>query len=204
MTEWGMSMSSKFYMKIDRIQVYLEWIKDKMELHLKADECANRKINRGDVYICNLGRCIGSEQEKSRPCVVLQIQSRNDKSPNTIVAPITHTESTLDVVVPINSQYDDKGNLILDGNVLLGNVTTVSKARLGRYITKIEEPEMTKIDTALAISLGLLERYKKLENMYNDKVNHVNNLYKRMDILKAENLVLKKQIRSVDNKDISC
>lgn len=196
-------MASKFYMKIDRIQLYLDWMKEKVELHLKADECINRPIKRGEVYFCNLGRGIGSEQEKSRPCVILQIQSRNDKSPNTIVAPITHTESTLDVVVPINTQYDDNGNIILDGHALLGNIVTVSKARLGRYITKIEEPEMNKIDTALAISIGIQERFDKIENQLKDKLDHVQRLLKRIDTLNQENLILKRKLPTVDKSDVS-
>ena len=63
---------------------------------------------------------------KEIPCIILQYNSANASSPNTIVAPITHTTSRLPIVVPIADQFDSTGKLILDGNVLLGNVTCVS------------------------------------------------------------------------------
>jgi len=175
-----------FYMKMDRVQVYLDWIRDKMQLHLNAPSSVNRIIKRGEVYVCRFGRNIGSEQEKTRPCVILQVQSQNDKSPNTIVAPITHTSSTLDVVVPIKNQYDKNNNVILDGHVLLGNIVTISKSRLDSYITKLPKDEMDDIDIAILKSLGIHEKFTKLENKYRNEINHVKNLNKKIDSLEAQ------------------
>ena len=180
-----------FFMKIDRVQLYLDWVKQKMELHLNADNAASRVVKRGEVYYCYLGRNIGSEEEKRRPCVILQVQSQNNKSPNTIVAPITHTSSTLDIVVPIVTQNDKYGNIILDGNVLLGNIVTISKARIDKYVTELPTDEMNKIDKAIAVSLGIYDKYNSLEKQYNNKVNHVNNLYKKISKLEIENKQLK-------------
>jgi mRNA interferase MazF len=178
-------------MKIDRIQLYMEWMTQKIALHLNAENAAKRSIKRGEVYYCYLGRNVGSEEEKRRPCVILQIQSQNNRSPNTIVAPITHTESTLDVVVPISPKKDKHGNVILDGNVLLGNIVTISKSRIDTYITDLLPDEMKKIDKAIAISLGIYERYQSLETQYNNKVNHINNLNRKIDKLQLENEKLK-------------
>lgn len=183
-------------MKIDRIQLYLDWIKEKMELHLNAPSNIGRKVKRGDVFVCKFGRNIGSEQEKTRPCVILQVQSQNDRSPNTIVAPITHTESTLDVVVPITTQYDKNNNILLDGHALLGNIVTVSKSRLGNYISEIPKQEMDKIDNAITISLGINDKFITLENKLRNKENHANNLYKQIQIIKQENEELKKKINN--------
>ena len=126
-------------MNIDltKTQQYLEWLKNKLYLNAIAPSAKNRIIYRGQVYRCNLGIGVGSEECKERPCVILQYNSANKTSPNTLVAPITHTSSTLPIVVPITAQTDTSGKLILDGNVLLGNITCVSKARLGDYITDL-------------------------------------------------------------------
>lgn len=51
-------------------------------------------------------------------------------SPNTIVAQITHTASTLKTVILIVDMKDPSGGVILDGNVILGNNVCISKARL--------------------------------------------------------------------------
>lgn len=117
-------------MNIDltKTQQYLEWFKNKLYLNAIATSAKNRIVYRGQVYRCNLG--IGIEECKERPCVVLQYNSANRTSPNTLVAPITHTTSTLPIVVPIAEKKDSSGKLIIDGNVLPGNITCVSKARL--------------------------------------------------------------------------
>ena len=126
-------------MNIDltKTQQYLEWFKNKLYLNAIAPAAKNRIIYRGQVYRCNLGIGVGSEECKERPCVILQYNSANRTSPNTVVAPITHTTSALPIVVPIAEKKDSSGKLILDGNVLLGNITCVSKARLGDYITDL-------------------------------------------------------------------
>ena len=165
-------------MNIDltKTQQHLEWLKEKLFLNAISHSAQNRKIFRGQVYHCKLGIGIGSEECKERPCVVLQYNSANKTSPNTLVAPITHTSSRLPVVVPISSKTDTNGNVILDGNVLLGNITCISKARLGDYITNLSSEEMKKIDSAISFSLGIYHHYQTLENLYNDKLQYIEKL----------------------------
>ena len=148
-------------MNIDltKTQQYLEWLKNKLYLNAIAPSAKNRIIYRGQVYRCNLGIGVGSEECKERPCVILQYNSANKTSPNTLVAPITHTSSTLPIVVPITAQTDTSGKLILDGNVLLGNITCVSKARLGDYITDLTSDEMRLVDKSLSLSLDVNHYY---------------------------------------------
>lgn len=126
-------------MNIDltKTQQYLDWLKEKLYLDAIAPSAKNRTIYRGQVYRCKLGIGIGSEECKERPCVILQYNPTNKTSPNTLVAPITHSISKLPIVVPIADKTDSSGKVILDGNVLLGNITCVSKARLGNYITDL-------------------------------------------------------------------
>ena len=165
-------------MNIDltKTQQYLEWLKNKLYLNAIAPSAKNRIIYRGQVYRCNLGIGVGSEECKERPCVILQYNSANKTSPNTLVAPITHTSSTLPIVVPITAQTDTSGKLILDGNVLLGNITCVSKARLGDYITDLTSDEMRLVDKSLSLSLDVNHYYQTLQNMYNDKLQYITKL----------------------------
>ena len=161
---------------LSKTQQYLDWLKDKLYLNAIASSAGKRTIFRGQVYQCNLGIGIGSEECKKRPCVVLQYDSANKSSPNTIVAPITHTTSTLPIVVPIADKLDSKGNVLLDGNVLLGNIVCISKARLGDYIADLTPDEMKQVDTAIALSLDLIHYYKTLQNNYNDKLQYIEKL----------------------------
>lgn len=146
----------------------------------------NRVIYRGQVYRCNLGVGVGSEECKKRPCVILQYNSANRTSPNTVIAPITHTTSTLPIVVPIANKKDSSGKPILDGNVLLGNVTCVSKARLGDYITDLTADEMHAVDKAISISLDTNHYYQTLQNMYNDKLQYIEKLKSNRSSFQAD------------------
>lgn len=175
-------------MNIDltKTQQYLEWFKNKLYLNAIAPTAKNRIIYRGQVYRCNLGIGVGSEECKERPCVILQYNSANRTSPNTVVAPITHTTSALPIVVPIAEKKDSSGKLILDGNVLLGNITCVSKARLGDYITDLTADEMRAVDKAIFISLDTNHYYQTLQNMYNDKLQYIEKLKSNRSSLQAD------------------
>lgn len=175
-------------MNIDltKTQQYLEWLKDKLYLNAIALSAKNRVIYRGQVYRCKLGIGIGSEECKERPCVILQFNSANRTSPNTLVAPITHTTSTLPIVVPIADKVDSSGKVILDGNVLLGNITCVSKARLGDYVTDLTPNEMRAVDKAICISLSINHYYQTLQNDYNDKLQYIEKLRESRSKLQSD------------------
>ncbi len=177
---------------LSKTQQYLEWLKNKLYLNALAPSAKNRTIYRGQVYRCNLGLGVGSEECKERPCVILQYNSANRTSPNTIVAPITHTVSTLPVVVPVADKKDASDKLILDGNVLLGNITCVSKARLGDYITELTADEMKAVDNAISISLDTNHYYQTLQNMYKDKLQYIEKLKNTRSALQND-LYLKQQ-----------
>lgn len=158
---------------LTKTQQYLDWLKEKLYLDKISSSASRRTVQRGQVYRCKFGIGIGSEQTKERPCVILQYNSANRTSPNTIVAPITHTTSRLPIVVPISDKTNSAGETILDGNVLLGNISCISKARLGDYITDLTAEEMRSVDRATAISLDVNHYYQTLQNIYNDKLEYI-------------------------------
>lgn len=172
--------------EMNKMQSYLEWTKNMMYLDTIADRAKKRSIKRGEVYRCKLGVGVGSEEGKERPCVILQANVGNAKSSNTIVAPITHTSSTLPIVVPISDKLDSDGNIILDGNVLLGNIVTVSKARLGDYICKLSSNEILKIDEAIATSIDIKRHYDTLMRKYEDKLEYIKKLKQKNEEYKGD------------------
>ena len=185
-SKYFLQKTKEICMNIDltKTQQYLEWLKNKLYLNAIATSAKNRIVYRGQVYRCNLG--IGIEECKERPCVVLQYNSANRTSPNTLVAPITHTTSTLPIVVPIAEKKDSSGKLILDGNVLLGNITCVSKARLSDYITDLSADEMKAVDKAISLSLGINHHYQTLQNMYDDKLQYIEKLKSNRTLQQAD------------------
>lgn len=155
---------------------YIEWISETVRLDAIANSTKRRNVYRGEVYWCWFGINIGSEQNKKRPCVILQNDKGNLGSPNTIVAPITNTGSTLDVVVPVADKYDTNNTRILSGYVQLGNVVTISKSRLDNKITKLSKSEMGLVDIALSKAIDLNHRFDKYENTIADKNQYIDKL----------------------------
>lgn len=187
---------------LSKTQLYLEWTKTMMHLDTIAINAKNRTIKRGEVYRCKLGVGVGSEEGKERPCVILQADAGNSRSSNTIVAPITHTSSKLPIVVSINDKKDTTGKVILDGNVLLGNIVTVSKARLGDYVCELSPDEILKVDEAIATSVDIKRHYDKLKTIYEDKLDYIEKLKIKNDKYKEDIRVLD-SIKSLFNEEDS-
>ena len=188
-------------MNIDLIktQQYLDWLKEKLFLNALAPTAQKRTVSRGQVYRCKFGVGIGSEECKERPCVILQYNSANKTSPNTLVAPITHTSSKLPIVIPITAKFDTCGKMILDGNVLLGNITCISKSRLGDYITDLTPDEMKSVDNAISLSLDINHYYKTLQNMYKDKLQYIEKLKEKRANLQSDLDATQKQLDEFQN-----
>lgn len=149
----------------------IEWLKKMIYLDTTVVSAQKRVVFRGQVYFCELGEGIGSEETKERPCIIIQNNLGNKNSGNIIVAPITNGGilSNISVTIPSNKyKYTDKTGtqLYLSGNILLGNIVTVSKARLGNFIVDLskEKSLMEEVDEKIIISIGLYSKFKKLND----------------------------------------
>ncbi|MBO5429386.1 MAG: type II toxin-antitoxin system PemK/MazF family toxin [Peptococcaceae bacterium] len=106
----------------------------------------------------------------------MQNDTANKNSGNVLVAPISHSFCTSPVVIPIVAQTDSNGITILDGNVLIGNMSCVSKARLDKYISKLSKQEMDAVDQAIIVQTGLLNKFNVLNNIIADKDKYIEKL----------------------------
>ncbi|MDR1183797.1 MAG: type II toxin-antitoxin system PemK/MazF family toxin [Coriobacteriales bacterium] len=112
----------------------------------------SKEIARGDIYFANLEPHIGSEQGGSRPCLIVQNDLGNRHSPTVIVAAITSkTKPHLPTHLPI-SCIPELGHTSV---VLLEQLRTIDKSRLGRYVGSIGPGAMCLVDAALAVSLDM-------------------------------------------------
>ncbi len=177
------NQENEYQIEISKVQHILEWTKQQIFLDVNSEKAKKRIVRRGEVYKCNFGVGVGSEMQKERPCVIVQSDVGNINSSNVIVAPITHTVKPIPSMAYISAQKDKNGMIILDGQVNLSNIQTVSKARLGIYITKLSKEDLINIDNALYVSLGLMKNIKKYEekienlNKYIEKIKKSNGNY---------------------------
>jgi mRNA interferase MazF len=121
-----------------------------MEMIIKVN------IKRGDVYFADLSPVRGSEQGGQRPVLIIQNNIGNKYSPTVIVAAITAkiAKAKLPTHVEIESS---KVGLVRDSVVLLEQVRTIDKTRLIQKLGQLESDDMSLVDKALVISLGLFE-----------------------------------------------
>lgn len=113
-----------------------------------------QKILRRDLYYADLDPVIASEQAGYRPVVILQNDTGNRFSNTVIVAAIT---SKPDAKAKLPTHCYIKAGEVLDvpSVVLLEQLRTLDKSRLSRYIGRLSQAYMEKIDRALVVSLGL-------------------------------------------------
>lgn len=110
-------------------------------------------IKRGEVYYAAFENTAGSEQSGTRPCVILQNDIGNKHSPTVIVAPMS-TKQKNNVPTHVETCAGDR-NLFVGTKILMEQIRTVDKGRIGCFVCKLSRETMNRVDEALRISLGL-------------------------------------------------
>ncbi len=113
-------------------------------------------IKKGDIYYADLSPVIGSEQGGVRPVLIVQNDIGNRYSPTVIIAAITSQIKKAKLPTHVEIKSDDYG-LSKDSVLLLEQIRTIDKRRLGEKIGHVKEDIIEKVNDALRISLGLVE-----------------------------------------------
>ena len=110
-------------------------------------------VKRGDIYYANLNPVIGSEQGDTRPVLVVQNNMGNKYSPTVVVAPITCNLNKKPL--PTHVKIPAFSGLAADSLALVEQIRTIDRTRFDGYIGRIDSMVQSKIDTALAICVGI-------------------------------------------------
>jgi mRNA interferase MazF len=100
-------------------------------------------VKRFDVFLVNLDPTIGSEIQKTRPCVVISPDEMNRHIATVIVAPMTTKGQPYPT--RIACQFQGK-----DGQIVLDQIRTVDKTRLVRRLGQISTSEQKAVLDTLA------------------------------------------------------
>lgn len=120
----------------------------------------SRKYLRGEIYYADLDPVVGSEQMGTRPVLILQNNVGNHFARTVIVAPITsriHTKSK----IPTHSNIGMIGRMKYPSVVMLEQLRTLDKRRIGYYIGKLPEEKMQDVTRALCVSLAIRQNTAK-------------------------------------------
>ena len=111
-------------------------------------------VKRGDIYFADLSPVVGSEQGGVRPVLIVQNDVGNRHSPTVIAAAITSRlgKTKLPTHIAINAE---KVGLERDSVVLLEQIRTIDKRRLGEKMGHLNDDVMGEVNAALNVSFGL-------------------------------------------------
>jgi mRNA interferase MazF len=87
-------------------------------------------VKRFEVYLINLDPTIGSEIQKTRPCLIISPDEMNLYIATVIVAPMT--TKGRDYPSRVNCQFEGKA-----GQIVLDQIRTVDRVRLVKKLGKI-------------------------------------------------------------------
>lgn len=100
-------------------------------------------IKRFEVYLVNLDPTVGSEIQKSRPCLVISPDEMNLHISTVIIAPMTTRGR--DYPTRVQCQFQGK-----DGQVVLDQIRTVDKSRLVKRLGVIDHEIQKQVLGVLA------------------------------------------------------
>jgi mRNA interferase MazF len=100
-------------------------------------------IERFDVYLVILDPTVGSEIEKTRPCVIISPDEMNRHIATVIVAPMTTKGRSYPTRVACTIQGKE-------GQVVLDQIRTVDKSRLARKLGRLEVKSQREVLSVLA------------------------------------------------------
>ncbi|MGH2356155.1 MAG: type II toxin-antitoxin system PemK/MazF family toxin [Chloroflexota bacterium] len=109
---------------------------------------------RGEIYWVNLDPTVGTEIAKTRPAVIISNDIGNQYSMRVIVAAVT--SQGIDRVYPFEVLVPSGvGGLREISKVLLDQIRSIDKRRLGRRIGALTVERMVEVDAAIRLSLAV-------------------------------------------------
>ncbi|MBA7539889.1 Endoribonuclease EndoA [subsurface metagenome] len=98
--------------------------------------------NRFDVYLTNLDPTVGSEIQKTRPCLIVSPNEMNKHIRTVIVAPMTTAGK--DYPTRVSCTFKKK-----KGQIVLDQIRTIDKTRLVKKLGTIDPETQLKVITIL-------------------------------------------------------
>lgn len=98
--------------------------------------------NRFDVYLTNLDPTVGSEIQKTRPCLIVSPDEMNKHIRTVIVAPMTTAGK--DYPTRVSCTFKKK-----KGQIVLDQIRTIDKARLIKKLGTIDSGTQLKVISIL-------------------------------------------------------
>ncbi len=95
------------------------------------------ELNQYQIILVNLDPTIGSEIQKTRPCVIISPNEMNRHLNTITIAPMTSTLNKYPTRVPV-MHHGKKGMIVLD------QIRTIDKKRIVKILDELSKPEIAQ------------------------------------------------------------
>ncbi|WP_395144677.1 type II toxin-antitoxin system PemK/MazF family toxin [Armatimonas sp.] len=99
-------------------------------------------VRRFEVWLVNLDPTVGSEIQKTRPCLIVSPDEMNRNIATVIIAPMTTRGKSYPTRIPC--EFQEKS-----GQVVLDQLRTVDKTRLVKHLGSVSDDEQRAVLQAL-------------------------------------------------------
>lgn len=100
------------------------------------------EINQYEIVLVNLNPTLGSEIQKTRPCVVISPNEMNKHLRTIVIAPMTTSTKNY----PTRIEVKHNGKI---GQVVLDQIRTIDKQRVIKVLGRITKPEIKELKSIL-------------------------------------------------------
>ena len=100
------------------------------------------EIKQHEIILVNLTPTIGSEIQKTRPCVVISPNEMNKHLRTVVIAPMTTSSKSY----PTRVEMKHNGTI---GQVALDQIRTIDKQRVIKVLGRITKPEIKELKSIL-------------------------------------------------------
>lgn len=107
-------------------------------------------IIRGDIFWVDFDPSKATETQKTRPALICSHDILNENSSRVIVAPITSNLKKI-----YSFEYALVNHKSVEGKIMLDQLRSLDKSRLGKKIGTLTHKEMTEIDPIIKFILGV-------------------------------------------------
>ena len=105
------------------------------------------EFNRGDIVTVNLNPKKGDEVGKIRPAVIISGNDENSILDTVILMPLS--TDLIDDMLPYRMRILKRENLLQDSDILINQIRTLSKQRIGEKIAVLSDDEYKLLITSL-------------------------------------------------------
>ena len=100
------------------------------------------ELNQYQIVLVNLDPTIGSEIQKTRPCVIISPNEMNKYLKTIVVAPMTTTSRKYPTRIEV--KHDQK-----IGWIVIDQIRTIDKQRIVRILGRLSKPEVKEVKSVM-------------------------------------------------------